>query len=84
VRFEQADGAIDLIVEDDGPGVPAAMLARLGEPFLRGDTSRNRETGGAGLGLAIVRALVVRDGAEAMFANRSEGGLRVRVRYRSA
>jgi signal transduction histidine kinase len=83
VRVERVGETIDLIVEDDGPGVPDAMLARLGEPFIRGDASRNRETGGAGLGLAIVRALVARDGADVMFANRSEGGLRVRVRYRA-
>ncbi len=81
LRFAVGGGHVDLIVEDDGPGVPPEVLARLGEPFNRIDASRNRETGGAGLGLAIVRALAGRDGAEVMFANRAEGGLRVIVRY---
>lgn len=45
-----------LIISDDGPGVAPADLARLFEPFYRPDAARTRETGGAGLGLAIVRA----------------------------
>ena len=84
VSLVHADGAVELIVEDDGPGVAPEILARLGEPFTRGDPSRNRETGGAGLGLAIVRALAARDGAAVTFANRAEGGLRVTVRYGAA
>jgi signal transduction histidine kinase len=81
IRCVPAGDHVDLIVEDDGPGVPPEILARLGEPFNRLDVSRNRETGGAGLGLAIVRALAGHDGAEVLFANRDSGGLRVTVRY---
>lgn len=81
VRLAPAAGHADLIVEDDGPGVPPEVLARLGEPFNRLDASRNRETGGAGLGLAIVRALAAHDGATVTFTNRDAGGLRVTVRY---
>ncbi|MEG3148717.1 ATP-binding protein [Sphingomonas sp. ZT3P38] len=81
VRLAPAAGHVDLIVEDDGPGVPPEMLARLGEPFNRLDASRNRETGGAGLGLAIVRALAGHDGATVTFTNRDSGGLRVTVHY---
>ncbi|GAA0296241.1 hypothetical protein GCM10009087_02480 [Sphingomonas oligophenolica] len=84
IGIDHAEGAIELVVEDDGPGVAPDILARLGEPFTRGDSSRNRETGGAGLGLAIVRALAARDGAEVRFANRAEGGLRVTIRYAAA
>src|SRR5262249_387146 len=64
---------------DDGPGIAPEMLARLGEPFVRADPSRNRESGGAGLGLAIVRALATRDGGAVQFENRASGGLRVTV-----
>lgn len=68
------DRMVTISVADDGPGVPPETLGRLGEPFGRLDPSRNRETGGAGLGLAIVRALADREGATIRFANRPEGG----------
>jgi two-component system OmpR family sensor kinase len=50
-------GAI-LEVEDNGPGIAPADLVRLGERFYRGDTARSRQTGGAGLGIAIARSIV--------------------------
>jgi signal transduction histidine kinase len=68
-------------VQDYGLGVPDAALPRLGEPFGRLDPSRDRETGGAGLGLAIVRALAEREGATVEFANGSAGGLIVTLRF---
>lgn len=61
-------------VTDDGPGVSAEQLAQLGRPFGRVDPSRDRATGGAGLGLAIVRGLVAAEGGEIAFGNRVEGG----------
>jgi len=67
-------------VTDNGPGVPADELAQLGRPFARVDPSRNRNTGGAGLGLAIVRALVDAQGGEIEFANRPQGGFVATVR----
>lgn len=73
--------AVDIVVDDDGPGVPAEALSRLGQPFQRFDPSRSRETGGAGLGLAIVRALALRDRAEVIFEQRVPNGLRVVLRY---
>lgn len=72
---------VDIVVEDNGPGVPADALANLGIPFQRFDPSRSRETGGAGLGLAIVRALAGRDHAEVIFTQGSPTGLRVTIRY---
>jgi signal transduction histidine kinase len=70
-----------LVVSDDGPGIAPEMLERLGEPFMRADPSRNRESGGAGLGLAIVRALAARDGGTVQFENRASGGLRVTIAW---
>ena len=72
---------VDIVVEDDGPGVPPEALTQLGIPFQRFDPSRSRETGGAGLGLAIVRALAGRDQAEVIFAHSEMQGLRVTIRY---
>jgi len=72
---------IEIVVEDDGPGVPVEALSRLGLPFQRFDPSRSRETGGAGLGLAIVRALAARDQALVLFEQAAPHGLRVVLRY---
>jgi signal transduction histidine kinase len=77
------EGRVKITVADNGPGVPEAALSRLGEPFGRIDPSRDRSTGGAGLGLAIVRALAERDGAEVSFANRAGGGFVATLAFRS-
>lgn len=67
-------------VDDDGPGVPPGELERVFEPFYRGEPSRNRETGGIGLGLAVVRSLARAHGGDVTLQNRPEGGLRACVR----
>lgn len=61
-------------IEDDGPGIPDGDLARMMEPFARGDPSRNSETGGAGLGLALARAIAEQHGGELVLANRRGPG----------
>jgi signal transduction histidine kinase len=66
-------------VDDNGPGVPDAEIEQAFEPFHRLESSRSRETGGAGLGLAVVRAIARGHGGEVTLQNRSEGGLRARV-----
>lgn len=81
VRVRSWGSFVDIVVEDDGPGVPIDALSRLGLPFQRFDPSRSRETGGAGLGLAIVRALAERDEAIVLFEQASPHGLRVTLRY---
>jgi signal transduction histidine kinase len=68
-------GDTRVIVSDNGPGVPAGMLARLGLPYARLDPSRDRSSGGAGLGLAIVRALADQAGARLEIANGDPHGL---------
>lgn len=70
-----------LKVEDNGPGVPADRMERLSEPFYRGEESRNRATGGVGLGLSIARSIMEKHGGAILFENRSEGGLRVTLRF---
>jgi signal transduction histidine kinase len=65
-----------ITVDDDGPGIPAGDLERVFEPFTRLETSRSRETGGVGLGLAIARSVARAHGGELELSNRPEGGLR--------
>jgi two-component system, OmpR family, sensor kinase len=76
--FAEAGMAV-VEVDDDGPGVPEGDIERAFEPFQRLETSRSRETGGAGLGLAVVRAIARGHGGEVTLQNRAEGGLRARV-----
>ena len=76
VRLLSTDGTAQILVEDRGPGIPEDQLADMLEPFQRGDSSRNTETGGAGLGLAIARDIMVAHGGGLHLANRVGGGLR--------
>lgn len=68
-----------ITIEDNGPGLPQEELERMFEPFVRLETSRNRETGGTGLGLAIARSIIRAHGGEIRLTNRPEGGLRATV-----
>ncbi|GLK74592.1 HAMP domain-containing protein [Ancylobacter dichloromethanicus] len=77
--IERASGAVVLVVEDDGPGIPPDERERVFEPFYRLETSRNRESGGTGLGLTIVRRLVERHGGRIELGDSRHGGLAVRV-----
>ncbi|HEY0955628.1 MAG TPA: ATP-binding protein [Roseateles sp.] len=79
VRVDLAAGVTRLVVEDDGPGIPEAELERVRQPFRRVEGSRNRATGGTGLGLYIAQQLVRRQGAVLSLSNRAEGGLRAEV-----
>jgi len=67
-------------IEDDGAGLPPGELDRVFEPFYRRETSRSRETGGIGLGLAVVRSISRAHGGDAMLDNRPGGGLMATVK----
>ena len=76
----RAEGRLAVIeIDDNGPGIVPAELDRVFEPFFRSEPSRNRETGGIGLGLAVVRSVARAHGGDATLYNRPEGGLRARV-----
>jgi signal transduction histidine kinase len=75
VRVEDDGEAVSIMVEDEGPGLPPEAIAEMLEPFRRLDGSRSRETGGAGLGLAIAQAVAEAHGGRLELANRPSGGL---------
>jgi len=83
VVLELEDGAhsVRLNVLDRGPGIPLEELEKVLYPFYRVEASRNRETGGAGLGLAIAKDIVEGHGGRLEVANRSDGGLRVTLDF---
>ncbi len=76
VRIDDSTAVLRVVVEDDGPGIPEADLVRVTEPFVRLDASRSLDTGGVGLGLAIVRDAAAYHGGTLRLENRSAGGLR--------
>ncbi len=71
---------IEILLDDDGPGIPAQSREDVFKPFFRLDSSRNSETGGAGLGLAIARDVVRSHGGEITLEDSPQGGLRVVIR----
>ncbi|MFL6680300.1 MAG: sensor histidine kinase, partial [Burkholderiaceae bacterium] len=79
VRVHAAAGAVHIVIEDEGPGIPEAQLDAVMKPFYRLETSRSRLTGGSGLGLYIARDLVARQGGSLTLENRAEGGLRATI-----
>lgn len=69
-----------LRVEDEGPGIPDELIGGITEPFVRGEASRSRATGGAGLGLTLARAVAEERGGELVLSNRPQGGLVAEIR----
>ena len=76
VRVFRESGNAVVEVEDEGPGIAPADLERVMDGFQRLEGSRNRETGGTGIGLTIARAILREQGGELRLENRAEGGLR--------
>jgi two-component system sensor histidine kinase CpxA len=83
VRLERQPAAngeeIVVSVRDSGPGVPNEALQKIFEPFYRLDDARNRQTGGAGLGLSIADRAIRLHGGQLRASNRKEGGLEVEI-----
>jgi signal transduction histidine kinase len=79
LRLQLENPAIIMIVDDEGPGIPVDRRQAMLEPFNRLETSRNRATGGAGLGLAVVRSLVEAHDGTIGLMEAPGGGTRVRI-----
>lgn len=75
IAVDDNDERIEIRIRDTGPGIPEPELERVFEPYYRVEGSRNRETGGTGLGLTIARGVAEAHGGQLHLRNRDEGGL---------
>lgn len=76
VTLRTTDECVELLIDDDGPGVPDDERQRVFERFVRLDEARTRDAGGAGLGLAVVRSIADRAGGSALVTASPLGGAR--------
>jgi signal transduction histidine kinase len=76
VTLTERPGELDLAIDDDGPGIPESQQEKVFAPFYRLESSRSRDTGGTGLGLAVARTVARAHGGDVVLENRPEGGLR--------
>ena len=74
------NGEVTILFDDDGAGIPAELRAQAIRPFVRLETSRNRQTGGTGLGLSITNDIVLGHGGELLLDDSPLGGLRVSIK----
>lgn len=81
ISVRTASGAVELTVDDDGPGIPADQRERVFDRFVRLDEARARDDGGSGLGLAIVRAIVTAHSGVVTASTSDLGGARFTVRF---
>jgi two-component system sensor histidine kinase CpxA len=79
VAVEHAEAGLTVSVRDEGPGVPQNEIERIFEPFYRVAESRDRDTGGEGIGLAITSRVMKAHGGSARADNRAGGGFEVRL-----
>lgn len=79
VAIDVQSDAVEISIDDQGPGIPEEELERVFQPFYRVEASRNPETGGIGLGLAIALSIIQAHGGELKLVNRTAGGLRASV-----
>ena len=80
LRVGKRESFVDIIIDDDGPGIPEESREDVFKPFFRIEESRNLETGGVGLGLSIARDVVRGHGGEIILDTSPVGGLRARIR----
>jgi two-component system sensor histidine kinase CpxA len=79
VSVTRAESGVVILIRDQGPGVPDKDLERIFEPFYRVAESRDRDTGGEGIGLAITAQVMKAHGGSAQAANRRPGGFEIRL-----
>ena len=79
VAVQDGERELVIVIRDHGPGIPDDQLEQVFEPFYRLEESRNRDSGGTGLGLTIARGIAESHGGRLVLANHAAGGLEVRL-----
>jgi len=79
ITLSAQNSQVIITIDDDGPGVPPSLIPKLFLPFFRIEASRNRATGGFGLGLPSARSIMRNHGGELTLENRQPHGLRATV-----
>jgi signal transduction histidine kinase len=79
IELSCEETSLVVAIKDRGPGIPPDALESVFRPYYRVDKSRNRTTGGIGLGLTVAQAIVQGHGGEIILNNRREGGLEARI-----
>ncbi len=80
ITVKQSNSEIIILIDDDGPGIPADRRKDVFRPFYRLDPSRNLETGGSGLGMTIARDVIHGHGGQISLGESPAGGLRIEIR----
>jgi signal transduction histidine kinase len=79
IELSREEKAFVVAIRDRGPGIPPDALEEVFRPYYRVDKSRNRSTGGVGLGLTVAQGIVQGHGGEIILRNRAAGGLEARI-----
>lgn len=79
VHARHAGTGIVVTIDDEGPGIPEDEMEKVFTPFYRMEASRNRRTGGIGLGLTVARTIIRAHGGDVTLENRKQGGLRATI-----
>lgn len=80
ITVRDEDGMLNIAIRDEGPGIPDGDIERVFEPFYRVEASRNRNSGGSGLGLSIARNIAQAHGGTVRLRNLATGGLEATLR----
>lgn len=79
IGARKTDGSVEIVIEDEGPGVPEEAIDKLFDPFFRVESDRSRDSGGTGLGMAIVKSCVEACGGRVTAKNRNSAGLEIKI-----
>lgn len=79
VSWRELESRVEILIEDNGPGIPEDQIEQVFAPYVRLETSRSHKTGGHGLGLSIARSIILAHGGRVELSNSAKGGLQAMI-----